>query len=125
MAGQYCLPLPAVDSPFSIVLSCLGFFPEAKVLWAGTESSEDLNRLAGRVRQNLAEKGIPFDAKKFTPHITLVRKPVIPEGKILSEISIPPASMIVDEVCLYRSDHEENGMVYSVIGSTLRTSGES
>lgn len=110
--------LPDADRPFSLNLSHVGYFPEAKVLWAGVEKSDALKRLAGRVRHSLAEAGIPFDPKRFNPHITLVRKPSVPAGVILSEIEVPPAAMIVDEVCLYRSDRGKNGMVYTVIGST-------
>ena len=109
--------LPEVDRPFSVSLTHLGFFPEAKVLWAGVEPSEQLERLAGRARRNLADCGIPFDPKKFKPHITLLRKPSVPNGVIVSDLEIPEARMIVDEVCLYRSDRGKNGMVYTVIGS--------
>ena len=111
--------LPAVTRPFSIELSRPGIFPEAKVLWAGVRPSEALDLLAGSVRNTLAENNVPFDRKAFNPHITLVRKPFIPDGLVLSETDIPGASMTVNEVCLYRSVHGENGMEYTVIGSTL------
>ena len=110
--------LPPVEHPFAITLAHPGIFPEAKVLWAGVEKSEELNCLAKKVRDSLAGNGIPFDPKGFNPHITLVRKPVIPDGVDLSGIEIPKASMAVDEICLYRSERGENGMVYTVIGST-------
>ncbi len=108
--------LPAVTKPFSLTLSSLGIFPEAKVLWAGVRPSADLDRLAAEVRESLARAGIPFDPKPFVPHITLARKPRLPEGFDLSEIAVPPAVMTVREVCLYRSDHLEQGMAYTVIG---------
>ena len=41
---------------------------------------------------------------------------------ILSEIAVPKVSMIVDDVCLYRSDRGKNGMVYTVIGSSSEKS---
>ena len=110
--------LPGVNKPFSLTLSHIGRFPEAKVMWAGVERSDALERLARRVRHSLAEAGIPFDPKKFNPHFTLVRKPSVPEGVIIPEIEIPPAVMSVEEVCLYRSDRGKNGMVYTVIGSS-------
>ena len=113
--------LPAVRKPFSITLSHLGIFPEANVLWAGIRPCEELEHLAGQVRRNLANEGIPFDRKRFNPHITLARKPFVPERVILSEIGVPAVSMIVDDVCLYRSDRGKNGMVYTVIG---KSSGE-
>lgn len=111
--------LPEVEEPFSLVLSHIGFFPEAKVLWAGVEKSVALERLAGRVRHGLADSGIPFDPKRFNPHITLARKPSVPAGVVVSEIEIPRAEMTVEEVCLYRSDRGKNGMVYTVIGSSM------
>ena len=108
--------LPIVEQPFPVTLSHLGIFPGAKVLWAGVEPSEALNSLARQVRQALTEAEIPFDRQEFNPHITLMRKPVIPESLILSDICIPQATMMVKEVCLYRSDHGEYGMEYTVIG---------
>ena len=108
--------LPAVEQPFSLTLSHLGVFPKAHVLWAGVEPSEALENAARRVRQALSAAEIPFDRQDFNPHITLVRKPIVPEHVMLSAIEIPRAAMIVREICLYRSDHRENGMEYTVIG---------
>ena len=108
--------LPVVRKPFSVTLSHLGIFPEANVLWAGVEPSEALNSLARQVRQALTEAEIPFDRQDFNPHITLVRKPIISDNLNLSEIHVPQATMIVEDVCLYRSDHGEQGMEYTVIG---------
>ena len=110
--------LPPVDHPFSLVLSHAGIFPEARVIWAGVKPSEALDQLARRVRMNLQEAGVPFDPKPFVPHITLARKPVVPEELDLSGIEIPSAFMTVSDVYLYRSDRTDNGMVYSVIGSS-------
>ena len=112
--------LPPVEQPFSLILSRIGLFPEAKVIWAGTEASEPLNRLAERVRSILSAAGVPFDPKPFVPHITLGRKPIVPAAFDLSEIVIPYAVMTVSDVFLYRSYREENRMVYSVIGSASK-----
>jgi len=112
--------LPQVSRSFPVTLSHLDIFPEAKVIWAGVEKSEALDRLARRVRDNLSGHGIPFDPKDFNPHITLARKPLVPEGVALSDIEVPPAVMRVGEVCLYRSDRGERGMEYTVIGNTRR-----
>ena len=114
--------LPAVRKPFSVTLSHLGIFPEANVLWAGIGPSAEMDRLAKQVRHSLAEAGIPFDRKAFSPHITLARKPFIPERVLLTEIAVPSVSMVVDDVCLYRSDREKNGMAYTVIGRSSENS---
>ena len=108
--------LPPVPAPFPLSLASLGVFPEAKVLWVGVSPSQALNSLAGEVRQRLTAAGVPFDQKAFYPHITLLRKPVLPEALRLDAIQIPPAEMTVSSVCLYRSDHTEAGMAYTVIG---------
>jgi len=115
--------LPAVERPFPLRLSHVGLFPEAKVIWAGVKASDELNQLADLVRNNLKEAGIPFDPKAFAPHITLGRKPVVPPGFNLSGIHVPSAAMTVSDVCLYRSDRGETGMVYSVIGSSAGRGG--
>ena len=116
--------LPSVEKPFPLVLSHLGTFPEADVLWAGVQASEELYALAGKARAMLAAAGIPFDTKRFTPHITLARKPSVPKGIILSELAIPAAEMTVNEVCLYRSERGRNGMAYTVIARSRNEYGE-
>ena len=108
--------LPAVKHPFRLTLSHVGLFREARVIWAGTEESEELNQLAQQVRINLTDAGIPFDPKPFVPHFTLARKPVVPEGLDLSGMEVPAAVIPVSDVYLFRSDRGEKGMVYSVIG---------
>ena len=108
--------LPPVETPFPITLSHPGVFPKARVLYAGVQPSEALNGLAARVRGTLDAARIPYDHQPFVPHITLGRKPVLPEGVALSGIAPPPAVMTVRGICLYRSDRGENGMEYTVIG---------
>ena len=98
----------------------MGVFSKANVLWAGVAPSEALDNTARLVRQALGEAEIPFDKQAFNPHITLIRKPVIPEHVTLPEIKIPQAAMTVEDICLYRSDHLENGMEYTVIGRSSR-----
>ena len=108
--------LPIVNRPFSITLSQPGIFQEAKVLYAGVQPSEELASLAEQVRRNLDHAGIPCDRQPFCPHITLIRKPLLPCASVLTSIPFSPVSMTVREVCLYSSVHERTGMVYTVIG---------
>ena len=108
--------LPIIEKPFEITLSHLGIFANAKVLWAGVKPSAELEALAECVRDNLDERAIPYDHQDFNPHITLVRKPVLPENDVLFSVEMPRASMVVREVCLYQSVNEADGMRYTVIG---------
>ena len=109
--------LPAVAKPFTLTLDKPGIFPAADVLWAGLRPSGELDALAARVRKNLTGKTVPFDPRPFYPHITLARKPSLPEGFDLKEVCVPKTVMEVKEVCLYKSERGENGMVYTVIGT--------
>ena len=115
--------LPPVEQPFTLTLSGIGLFPEAKVIWAGVQKSSALDHLAQLVREKLTAANIPFDPKPFVPHITLGRKPIVPETVDLSGMMIPPAAMTVEDVFLYRSDRIKSGMVYSVIGSSSEKEG--
>lgn len=110
--------LPIVEKPFPVVLSHIGVFPKARVLWAGVAQSAPLYALAAQVRRNLQSAGIPFDPQDFNPHITLIRKPVLPDEGLLQSVTLRLAAMTVRNVCLYRSERKEDGMAYTVIGRT-------
>lgn len=99
--------------PFSIRLSGMGSFEN--LWWAGISESEELKQIVKRLRYGLADAGIPFDRKKFSPHITLIRKPVCPGGTLPEGIAdeIPDAEMTVGHISLMRSDRGKHGMVYT------------
>ena len=78
--------LPSVEYLFTITLGYPGIFPEAKVLWAGIEKSEELNRLAQCVRDRLAEHGIPFDPKEFQSAYLMARETLDSSGVDLAGI---------------------------------------
>ena len=101
--------------PFQLRLSGAGSFKG--LWWAGLEKSEELEAVVKRLRRGLADAGIPFDRKKFSPHITIVRKPVSPGGSIPEEVlrDLPEAEMIVDHISLMRSDRGKHGMIYTEI----------
>ena len=114
--------LPPVGRPFTLTMDRPGVFPEAKVLWAGLKPSPELNDLADRTRQALTGNGIPFDPRPFYPHITLIRKPLLPERLDLSTFQVPRAVWTVEEICLYKSERDVSGMRYTVIGTGPRGS---
>jgi 2'-5' RNA ligase len=100
---------------FRITLEGIGSF--GRLWWAGIEESEALRALSRRVRRALAEHDIPFDRKKFSPHITLIRKPLCREGSIPEGVLrvLPQASMEAEYISLMRSDRSRNGMIYTEI----------
>ena len=120
--GEYSNPDMVMDSistvsfsPFTIKLDGAGNFHDT--LWAGIAPSEALSYCVHRLRRALAEQEIPYDRKKFAPHITLVRKASVPGNmeKLLKQL--PTTTMDVTEISLMRSDRGKNGMIYTRIGS--------
>ena len=58
----------------------------------------------------MADNDIPFDRKKFSPHITLIRKISYLNG--VPAIDMPEAGMRVESVSLMRSERGKNGMKF-------------
>ena len=97
-------------TPFELMLEGLGSFGD--LWWAGMRPSPPLAALARRVRHALAEGGVPFDRKRFSPHVTLLRKA---RGD-MPGIGIEGAGMTVEAFSLLRSDRGRNGMIYTELG---------
>ena len=154
--GDYPDPEDVLDvmeqikfEPFDIRLDGVGSF--GSLWWAGINSvGEDefeggteqgngdaLKALAKHLRSGLADAGIPFDRKKFSPHITLVRKPQMRSGRNLNGHSgrnsdghgsrnpaipeavlqdLPMAEMMVEHISLMRSERGKHGMIYTELG---------
>ena len=120
--GEYPDPYPVLDildnidfEPFEIRLGETGAFH--RLWWAGIEQSRPLDSLVRQVRHSLADAGIPFDRKKFSPHITLIRNPQSRNGLTFRDVVREPekVSMLVDHISLMRSDRGKNGVVYTEI----------
>lgn len=117
--GEYSDPDRVLDTlsmvhfkPFEMRLNRLGNF--GRLWWAGISAPEQLPSCASQIRHYLADAGIPFDRKKFSPHITLIREP---DKTSVPEITIPDSVMTVSEISLMRSDKGRHGMIYTEIGS--------
>ena len=115
--GEYPSAEPALDAlcevamtPFDITLEGIGCFRD--LWWAGLKESVPLAAVVRRVRRSLSEHEIPFDRKKFSPHITLIRKAC---GE-MPGLQMKEASMTVDRISLMRSDRGRNGMIYTELG---------
>ena len=97
-------------SSFSICLKGMGCFRD--LWWAGMEESAPLTAVVRRIRRALAENEIPFDRKRFSPHITLIRKAT----GLMPGIQIDKVSMPVKSISLMRSDRGKRGMIYTAVG---------
>ena len=97
-------------SSFTISLSGMGCFRD--LWWAGMDESAPLAAVVRRIRRALAENSIPFDRKRFSPHITLIRK----ANGTMPGIQIDKISMPVERISLMRSDRGKRGMIYTDVG---------
>ncbi len=98
--------------PFELRLEGMGCFGD--LWWAGLEPSVGLQGYVRQLRHALAEAGIPFDRKRFSPHITMLRRASADISK-LRGISIKGNGMIADHTSLMRSDRGKRGMIYTEI----------
>ena len=98
---------------FSITIDGLGNFDD--IWWAGLHPSQMLTKTVSRLRKAFSDYQIPYDRRKFAPHITLIRKADIQNA--IPVFPIKPITMNVDHLSLMRSDRGKNQMIYTEIGS--------
>ena len=98
-------------TPFELQLEGIGCFGD--LWWAGLRESAALTAVVRRIRRALAENTIPFDRKRFSPHITLIRK----ASRDAAGITVKPAAMTVDAISLMSSKRGRNGMIYTEVGA--------
>ncbi len=116
--GEYRYPEQVSDAlndvlfePMKLALDGFGCFGD--LYWIGIKEDKGLAENVKRLRKALSDNGIPFDRKKFVPHITLARK--IEYDKSLPTDCPFPAAMDVEYISLMRSDRGKNGMIYTAI----------
>ena len=119
--GEYGNPDAVMDAlasvpfePFPLRLDRLGNFGD--LYWAGIADNPQLAAFVKRLRRALADRNIPFDRKRFSPHITLVRKAEYYGETPLPPVHAPEGEMEVNGVLLMRSDRGKHGMIYTEIG---------
>lgn len=120
--GEYHDPDEILDimetisaEPFELALSGVGHFQD--LYWAGLEDNPELANYVKRLRRALAEHDIPFDRKKFSPHITLIRRGVLRSREIFHVVLPPSGTMDVEKISLMRSDRGKHGMIYTEVGA--------
>ena len=92
----------------------LAFIGETKDAAAvGIKGNQGLNKLAKYVTTALDEAQIPYDRKKFVPHITIIRN----MGGPWKKVSPPKGDMTVKKVSLMKSEQKDGKRVYTEIFS--------
>ncbi len=101
----------------SFLMELEGFGNFGDLYWVGIRDGDSLKKCAKRVRHLLADEGIPFDRKRFSPHITVLRKASYGHKPDFGLLHIPDEGMRVKAISLMRSDRGKHGMIYTEIGN--------
>lgn len=97
--------------PFRLAFSDTGTYGD--LLWAGIKGNQGLSGAARAVREALDAAGIPYDKKKFSPHVTMVRKMSGP----WKQVKGPKGEMTVKKISLMKSAVKDGKRVYTEIFS--------
>ncbi|MBR2549175.1 MAG: RNA 2',3'-cyclic phosphodiesterase [Clostridiales bacterium] len=100
--------------PIKISLDGTGSFGD--LFWVGLSDNYQLAGYVKRLRKELYANEIPFDKKRFSPHITLIRKCSFSGNDETIMPDPPKGNMTATRVSLMRSERGENGMIYTEIG---------
>ena len=105
--------------PFAFELGATGRFAQAAVAWIGPHTdSAALRHLQSDVARRLSVLGFAFDARDFSPHVTVARRCREPDVVWRG----PPLAWPVDGIALCRSDGTDAGVRYSVVARTAPAS---
>lgn len=108
--------------PFRLSLKGANLFDKAgdpAVLWTGVSQSEPLHRLKEKIDRALYTARVPFENRKYVPHVTLARLKNVEEIKIAEFIQqnslFATEEFDVTEFILYRSRQTKHGAVYEEV----------
>lgn len=105
--------------PFRLALKGADIFDKAgvpSVLWMGVSQSGHLHRLKEKIDRALYTARLPFENRKYVPHVTLAYLKNAEEAKVAAFIQqnslFATEEFDVTEFILYRSRQTKHGAVY-------------
>lgn len=109
---------------FDLALAGMGSFAQGddpKILWAGVADNPALATLRHRIDRALETAQIPFEKRKYTPHVTLARFRHPDEDRLAvfmtSHAAFAAPPFAVTAFHLYQSHQTKNGSVYEILRS--------
>ena len=104
--------LPEVNAQAStLVIDRWGYFPKAKVLWLGGDSTAALNDLVDQTQTCIQACVDGYAQKRFVPHITIFRKARHP----VEADDFEPIEWHIDRFALVESVTHPQGAEYTVL----------
>jgi 2'-5' RNA ligase len=118
-----CNALAAISiNPFTLTFDRTGCFPRPaspRVLWAGVERQEVLERLVRLVSEASSACGIQTEERSFSPHITMGRIKEPTSCNVANFINRPvndrKLSVQVRSFILYKSSLTQQGAIHEVV----------
>ncbi len=111
--ARNCLDLEGDALDWSV--DCLGWFPHARVAWAGGLVTETLAIEVARVRARLDELGTSYEHRPFVPHVTLFRD--VRQFDCSGPLAEPVPWRTV-KIALFTAARDERGPLYRRIEAT-------
>jgi RNA 2',3'-cyclic 3'-phosphodiesterase len=102
--------------PLELMIGDIGSFirgTEHLVFVSVIKGEKKLAQLASLVRKSLQTIKMPFDQKKFKPHITLARRVQFKDESMVHYVDNNFEPFLVDEVILYKSHREKGKLMYT------------
>jgi len=96
------------------------FFKNKEILyWRGMECSNEVLEIRSKLMTELKRLGFKLDQKAFVPHITMGRRIVMNENFAEGDYEnlLQTMDMLVDEICLMKSERIRGRMVYTKVGA--------
>jgi len=116
-------------APFDLPVAGLGSFPPSgspRVLWAGVQRSESLQKLQKSIEATVSPLGFPSEDRDFTPHLTLGRvkeriDPKTAKTIIQNKQNFTAGTQHVTKITLFSSTLKPTGSVYTRIAEISLT----
>jgi 2'-5' RNA ligase len=110
--------------PAPIALKLLGFGTfkrnEGDIIWVGVEKNLELTKLHRILVEELKKEEFEVEDREYKPHLTLGRRVKLNNREDMKEYEkrIPSLTMVIDKICLMKSERIEGKLVYTEIYDT-------
>ncbi len=109
-----------VAPAFDITLASVGYFGKtnaARLLWAGVQPNDALNRLQSKVEAAVTQAGFQAEQRRFSPHVTLARLKRAPAGRIeefvANQAGFHTGPITINHFTLFSSFLSAKGAIYT------------
>lgn len=103
-------------SSFDFHLDGIGSFAKGidQIIWVGLRKNIDIMRkIHQRIKEAVKDLQLPFDDKKFKPHITLARQVRFDEPSMIHQLKMYQPAIIADKIHIYESHRVNDVLTYT------------